>query len=570
MTWPTQHGIFEAGDITLQSGARLPAARLSWKTHGTLSAARDNVIVYPTSYGAQHADLEWLIGPDKVLDPTRWFIIILDMFGNGLSSSPVDTAAPAGGSGSDDYPTLVTIYDNVQVQRLALQTLFGIEAVACVYGWSMGALQAYHWAAVCPTAVQRVVVNCGVARTAVHNQVFLRSLMATLEAAPQHVGNGRFVGEPGAAKRAFGRIYAGWALSQDFYRANQHLADGPQPNLGAPDLETFLKTDWEDRFGARPAANLYAQLRTWDAADISANDLYDGDLPAALRAIQARVLLMPGATRSVFPHRRQRGGVALPSARRATADSQHLGTPRRQPRCQSGRSGVYQDRGAGLAGTLALGRAGWQSMPVPGSSSGIPPIRFSQPSRRYPDGRKPCQPRSPGAIRPPFVRPTGYSHAVQITGETRRLIISGQVGMALDGSVPSTGEGQGRPGLRQPARCPDRERHGGREHRQDHRLPRPTGNCWRRFGPPAVQCLANTCPPPPCCSWLALPIPVSWWRSKAEAGRVMDLVRRNTVGDALRRAARVFRDRSALVFADRDWSFIDLDRAADRGRSAFA
>ena len=70
---------------------------------------------------------------DSILDPTRWFIVILDMFGNGLSSSPSD---------QDDYPTLVTIHDNVQAQRAALHALFGIERVACVYGWSMGALQA--------------------------------------------------------------------------------------------------------------------------------------------------------------------------------------------------------------------------------------------------------------------------------------------------------------------------------------------------------------------------------------------------------------------------------------------
>ncbi|HLY91310.1 MAG TPA: homoserine acetyltransferase, partial [Acetobacteraceae bacterium] len=132
------------------------------------------------------------------------------------------------------------------------------------------------------------------------NQVFLRSLMATLEAAPEHTGDGRFSAEPRAAKRAFGRIYAAWALSQDFYRAGLHLASGPQPNLGAPDLETFLRTDWEERFGVRPAANAYAQLRTWDAADISANSLYDDDLARALRAIRARVLLMPGETDLYF------------------------------------------------------------------------------------------------------------------------------------------------------------------------------------------------------------------------------------------------------------------------------
>src|ERR1700749_1002682 len=104
MAWPQQHGMLELGDLTLQSGGVLRGARLSWKAHGTLSAARDNVIVYPTSYGAQHPDLEWLIGTDGVLDPTRWFIVIPDMFGNGLSSSP---------SNASDYPSLVTIYDNV-------------------------------------------------------------------------------------------------------------------------------------------------------------------------------------------------------------------------------------------------------------------------------------------------------------------------------------------------------------------------------------------------------------------------------------------------------------------------
>jgi homoserine O-acetyltransferase len=291
MHWPTQQGTYDAGDITLQSGARLPVGRVSWKTHGRLSPNRDNVIVYPTSYAARNPDLEWLIGPDKILDPTRWFIVIPDMFGNGLSSSPSDTA---------DYPTLVTVHDNVQVQRQALSEMFGIDRVACVYGWSMGALQAYHWAALFPDAVERIVVNCGVARTSVHNQVFLRSLMATLEASPQHVGNGRFSAEPRAAKRAFGRIYAAWALSQDFYRAGLHLGSAPKPNPGAANLESFLKTDWEDRFGALPAADLYAQLCTWDASDISANALYDGDLEAALRAIKARVLLMPGATDLYF------------------------------------------------------------------------------------------------------------------------------------------------------------------------------------------------------------------------------------------------------------------------------
>ncbi|WP_131115554.1 alpha/beta fold hydrolase [Lichenihabitans psoromatis] len=286
MTMTSDTGRFVLGDLTLQSGDKLPTATLSWKTYGTLSPAKDNVVVYPTSYSAQHADQEWLIAPDKVLDPTRWFVIAPDMFGNGLSSSPSNTP---------DYPTVVTTADNVRAQKRLLVEAFGIERVAGVYGFSMGAQQAYHWAALFPDAVERAIVVCGSAKTSVHNKVFLLSLLATLEAAPEHIGGGRFSAEPKAALRAFARVYAGWAMSQDWYRADLHLS------AGAADLDDFLDTQWEPGFTRRTAADLYAQATTWLHSDISANTLYDGDLVRALQAIQARVLLLPARTDLYFP-----------------------------------------------------------------------------------------------------------------------------------------------------------------------------------------------------------------------------------------------------------------------------
>ncbi len=69
--------------------------------------------------------------------------------------------------------------------------------------------------------------------------------------------------------------------------------------LGAPDLEAFLRT-WEASFSRRAAADYYAQASTWVAGDISANPLYGGDLPKALSAIRARMLLMPSETDLYF------------------------------------------------------------------------------------------------------------------------------------------------------------------------------------------------------------------------------------------------------------------------------
>lgn len=273
-------GVFDLGELELSAGGVLRGARLSWHAHGTLSPARDNVVVYPTSYSAQAPELQWLLGPEGILDTTRWFVVQPDMFGNGLSSSP---------SNHPEYPALVTSWDNVRAQQRLLAQQFGVERVHAVYGWSMGAQQAYHWAAAFPGMVDRIVALCGSARTAVHNQVFLRSLMAVLEAAPEHIGQGRFSAEPVASMRAFARIYASWALSQDFYRAGLHLA-------AEPDLESFLRHQWEARWAIRSAANLYAQAKCWDAGDIAPG----GELGTALAAIEARVLLMPGETDLYF------------------------------------------------------------------------------------------------------------------------------------------------------------------------------------------------------------------------------------------------------------------------------
>jgi homoserine O-acetyltransferase len=286
MTWPIHEGTFELGDVEVERGGVIRDARLAWQTHGTPNAARDNVIVYPTSYGATHDDQSWLIGPDGILDPERWFIVIPDMFSNGMSSSAAD---------ADDWPDAVTMADNVAAQHHLLTAHFGVERVAAVYGFSMGAGQAYHWASGYPDQVERAIVVCGSARTSDHNKVFLSGLLRTLEAAPEYQGHGRFSAEPVAAKRAFAHIYAGWGLSQDFYRAGLYRSA-----LGARDLETFLRTDWEEGFAGNRAADLYAQAVTWSAADISAAPAHGGDLAVALSAIEARVLLLPGETDLYF------------------------------------------------------------------------------------------------------------------------------------------------------------------------------------------------------------------------------------------------------------------------------
>ena len=275
--------LFHAGNVVLQSGRTFRNMQLAYKTFGSLNADRSNVIVYPTSYSAQHMDTQYMIAPGAALDPDRYFIVIPNLFGNGLSSSPSTTPWPDVGS---RYPN-ITYFDAVQVQRRMLAELWGVDKVALVYGWSMGAMQAYHWAALFPDAVERIAVVCGSARCSAHNQVFIEGVKHALMADPAYQ-DGVFTERPVRGLRAMGRVYAGWALSQTFYREELWR------ELGASSLEDYLVAYWETGFARRDPADLLAQLWTWQHGDISANPLYQGDLPKALAASRARVLLMPG------------------------------------------------------------------------------------------------------------------------------------------------------------------------------------------------------------------------------------------------------------------------------------
>ena len=317
----TSEGVFECGELALQRGGTLKGARIVYKTFGTLSPKRDNVIVYPTSYSAHHTDIEWLVKVEHCLDPSRYFIVIPNMFTNGLSSSPSNT--PKG-----EFPE-VTTYDNVMQQRRLLAELFGVDRVKMVYGWSMGAQQAYHWAALFGEAVERIVVNCGSARTAPHNFVFLEGVRTAVQ-------NAR---TPQDGLRAMGRIYAGWALSQTFYRREMWRG------LGFTSLEDFLVRSWEANFLRRDARDLMAQLWTWQNGDISANDLYRGDLADGAQRHQGQGAADALGHRPLFPDRRQPRGAAAPEARQAGRNPVGLGPSRRQSQRQSRGRGVHRQAG---------------------------------------------------------------------------------------------------------------------------------------------------------------------------------------------------------------------------------
>ena len=282
------HEIFELGDVVLQSGLTLRQAKLVYKTYGKLAPSRDNVIVMPTFYGAQHPEAESMMRAGRALDPTRYFIVVPNLFGNGLSSSPSNTPAPMDRAA---FPG-ATVYDNVICQHRLLTEHLGIERIRLVVGYSMGAQQAFQWGALYSDMVGAIAPMCGSARTSPHNHLFLEGVKAALQA-DAAFADGWYQSPPVKGLRAFARVYAGWVFSQDFFR------EGEYRKMGLASMEDTVRF-MEGYFRRRDANDLLAMLWTWQHADISANPRYNGDFAAALGAIRARAIVMPSATDLYF------------------------------------------------------------------------------------------------------------------------------------------------------------------------------------------------------------------------------------------------------------------------------
>ena len=101
---------FQLGDFELQCGKKLPNAQIAYKTLGSLNADKSNVIILNHPVGGTHENAEaiHLDGENRAISPEKHFIIMPNMFGNGLSSSPSNTSAPFAGP---SFPG-VTIFDS--------------------------------------------------------------------------------------------------------------------------------------------------------------------------------------------------------------------------------------------------------------------------------------------------------------------------------------------------------------------------------------------------------------------------------------------------------------------------
>lgn len=287
---PEGHGPYELVDIgrlDLEEGGSLPNCQLAVATHGTLNAARDNAILVPTWYSGTSKIMEQVyIGHGRALDPGKYFIIVVNQIGSGLSTSPHNADDPAA------FPK-VRIGDDVVAQHRLITRHFGIQRLALVVGGSMGAQQTYEWAVRFPDMVARAAPIAGTARNSEHDFHFTEALVEAITTDLGFVG-GRYAShtDVAAGLKRHARIWTVMGWSTSFFRAGRPAA------LGFATVADFVDQFMAGYFAPMDPNDLLCMAWKWQRGDVSRHT--GGDLAAALGRIKARTLVLPISTDMFF------------------------------------------------------------------------------------------------------------------------------------------------------------------------------------------------------------------------------------------------------------------------------
>ena len=170
---PLDYAEFDA--CALASGETLAPCRIGYRTYGTLNAGQSNAVLVPTWHTGKTDAHVFLASPD-VIDPERYFIIMVDALANGVSSSPSNHSKTSGSS----FPT-ITIADMVDTQHRLLTEHLGIDSLHAVMGISMGGMQTFEWVVRYPDFADRAIAVIGSTRLPTFDIAFWTARIQTLK-----------------------------------------------------------------------------------------------------------------------------------------------------------------------------------------------------------------------------------------------------------------------------------------------------------------------------------------------------------------------------------------------------
>jgi homoserine O-acetyltransferase/O-succinyltransferase len=289
-----EHELYEIGDLLLEEGETLRDCKLAYRTFGTLNAARSNMILVTTWFsGTAKVMADVYVGTEHAIDPSKYFVVVVDQIGDGLSSSPHNTPSPQNMA----YFPKIRIGDDVNAQHQLVTKKFGVKQLALVVGGSMGGQQVYEWAVRYPDMVQRAAAIAATAKNTFHDFMFTETLVEALTSDPAwKAGMYQQSEDVSDGLSRVAKLFAVMGWSTEFYE-KKHWSSV----LGMASERDFINDVMRAYFAPMDPNNLLSKAWKWQRGDVAR--LAGGDLKAALARIKAKVFVLPISHDMIFPPR---------------------------------------------------------------------------------------------------------------------------------------------------------------------------------------------------------------------------------------------------------------------------
>jgi homoserine O-acetyltransferase len=194
----------ELGEFKLQSGAVIHDFRLGYRSLGKLNAEKSNAILWPTWLGGTSEQLLQFIGPGKVVDSGKYFVVLVDAIGDGVTTSP---------SNSKTQPLMkfpqFTIRDMVEAEHRLTAEVLHLAHLRAVMGVSMGGMQTFTWAVAYPDFMDLVIPIFGSPQSTSYDKLLWTAQIDAIELDPAW-NNGNPTGP----------LTRGFALSEEIGQMN--------------------------------------------------------------------------------------------------------------------------------------------------------------------------------------------------------------------------------------------------------------------------------------------------------------------------------------------------------------
>lgn len=255
----------ELRNLRLSSGQEVASCRLAYRTYGALNADRSNAVLIPTWFTGTSAQLDGLVGAQRLADPSRFFVITVDAPGNGVSCSPSNTG-----------PALdrLSIADMVAAEHRLVTEVLGIRRLHAVMGISMGGMQTFEWITAHPEMVRLAVPIVGSPRLSPSDILLWSAELGAIET----------LLDSGADPR---RIMPAVRMMHEFALTSpEWIHQNRQPG----EMPAFLKQLAEDARKGMDPRDYAAQLRAMLGHDVTRR--FGGSYEKAGAAVRARVLVI--------------------------------------------------------------------------------------------------------------------------------------------------------------------------------------------------------------------------------------------------------------------------------------